>query len=109
VTVRLPKIEAPPEESANQDRAVLEKKSKKKDEEKLDEVIFVVDNGEAKTVVVKRGLSDDTYVEISGNELEGKEVVSGPFKAINRDLENGSKVKVDNKAGRRMGANVARN
>lgn len=109
VTVRLPKVEARPEEPSNQGGVSLERKSKKKEEEKLDEVIFVVDKGETKTVVVKRGLSDDTYVEVSGKELEGKEVVSGPFKAINRDLENGSKVKVDNKAGRRMGTNVAQN
>jgi len=110
VTVRLPKVEAPPEEeSGEEERAKLEKKPKKKEEEKLDEVIFVVDNGETKTVVVKRGLSDDTYVEISGEELDGKEVVSGPFKAINRDLENGSKVKVDNKAGRRTGPSVTQN
>lgn len=109
VTVRLPKVEARSQEPEEQGGAILEKKPKKKEEEKLDEVIFVVENGEAKTVVVKRGLSDDTYVEVSGAELEGKEVVSGPFKAINRDLENGSKVKVDNKAGRRMGPNVAQN
>jgi len=109
VTVRLPKVEERSEEPSAQGGVVLEKKSKKKEEEKLDEVVFVVDNGEAKTVIVKRGLSDDTYVEITGSELEGKEVVSGPFKAINRDLENGSKVKVDNKAGRRTGTSPAQN
>jgi HlyD family secretion protein len=109
VTVRLPKMEARLEQPEEEGGAVLEKKPKKKEEEKLDEVVFVVDNGEAKTVVVKRGLSDDTYVEITGTDMDGKEVVSGPFKAINRDLENGSKVKVDNKAGRRTGPNVAQN
>ena len=108
VTVRLPKMDARPEEP-EEGAVTLEKKPKKKEEEKFDEVIFVVDNGEVKTVVVKRSLSDDTYVEVSGEALEGKEVVSGPFKAINRDLENGSKVKVDNKTNRRMGANVAQN
>jgi len=108
VTVRLPKMDARPEEP-EEGAVALEKKPKKKEEEKFDEVIFVVDNGEVKTVVVKRSLSDDTYVEVSGEALEGKEVVSGPFKAINRDLENGSKVKVDNKTNRRMGANVAQN
>ena len=61
----------------------------------------------AKTAVVKRGLSDDSYVEVSGENLEGAEVVSGPFKAINRELEVDSKVKVDNKIGKRTGGTVA--
>lgn len=110
VTVRLPKKPEMAADQSDQGGARLERQPKKKEEEKLDEVIFVVENGEAKTVVVKRGLSDDTYVEVSGEGIEGMEVVSGPFKAINRDLENGSKVKVDNTANRRLGgAAVAQN
>ncbi len=108
VTVRVPKK---PEgmEGPKDGEAVLAATSKKKEEDKLDEVIFVADGGTAKTVVVKRGLSDDTYVEVKGDSLEGREVVSGPFKAINRDLENESKVKVDNKTARKTGATVAEN
>ena len=45
-------------------------------------------------------------VEVKADELEGKEVVSGPFKAINRDLEVDSKVKVDNKLARKTGASA---
>ena len=55
---------------------------------------------------VKRGLSDDTYVEVKGENIEGAEVVSGSFKAINRDLENGSSVKVENKTVKRTGASA---
>lgn len=107
VTVRLPKMDMKREDAPDQGGVSLEKK-KKKEEEKLEEVVFVVENGQAKTVVVKRGLSDDTYVEVSGKDLDGKEVVSGPFKAINRDLENNAKVKVDNKV-RRSAMNMASN
>ena len=46
-------------------------------------------------------------VEVTGEGLEGKEVVSGPFKAINRDLEKDTKVKVDNKNARQTGSSVA--
>jgi len=64
--------------------------------EKPKEVVFLVDNNVAKTVEVKRGISDDTYTEIVSGLKEGAEVVSGSYKAINRELEDGVKVKVEN-------------
>jgi HlyD family secretion protein len=96
------KVEEPREGEARLDV----NKAKKKEEEKLEEVVFLVADGGAKTVPVKRGLSDDTYVEVKGEKLDSAEVVSGPFKAINRDLENGSKVKVENKMAKRTGASA---
>ena len=105
VTVRMPKeTQSPKEDPAEGEAQFAGAKSKKKDEDKLEEVVFVVDNGKVMTVAVKRGLSDDAYVEVSGQNLEGTEIVSGPFKAINRDLEKDAKVKVDNKQGRKTGA-----
>jgi HlyD family secretion protein len=106
VTVRMPKdekkVEAPKEGEAQLDV----NKAKKKEEDKLEEVVFVIADGKAKTIPVKRGLSDDTYVEVKGENLEGAEVVSGPFKAINKDLENGAIVKVENKTAKRTGSSV---
>lgn len=64
--------------------------------EKPKEVVFIVDNNSAKTVEVKRGISDDSYVEIVSGLDENKEVVSGSYKAINRELDDGAKVKVEN-------------
>ncbi|MCU0454187.1 MAG: efflux RND transporter periplasmic adaptor subunit [Bacteroidetes bacterium] len=110
VTVRMPKEDKEkPEEEGEEGGAkfVSSNSEKKKEEEKLDEVVFVVKDGQVSTVKVKRGLSDDSHVEVTGEGLEGAEIVSGPFKAINRDLEAGSKVKVDNKRGRRTGASAA--
>ncbi len=57
------------------------------------EVVFVVEGDHAKMVPVKRGISDDYYVEITSGLEEGQEVVSGGYKAINRDLEDGKKIK----------------
>jgi HlyD family secretion protein len=108
VTVRMPKQPEGETDQPQEGEAQFQT-NRKKSEEKLDEVIFVVEDGVAKTVVVKRGLSDEAYVEVSGENLEGKEVVSGPFRAINRELENGSKVKVDNKTTRRTGSSVPEN
>jgi len=70
---------------------------KKKDEPpKPVEVIFQHDGDAVKQVPVKRGISDDSFVEIIEGVTEGAEVISGGFKAINRELEDGKKVKVDN-------------
>ena len=60
------------------------------------EVVFLADNGKAKLAQVKRGISDDSYVELTEGVTESQEVVSGGYKAINKELEDGKKMKVDN-------------
>ncbi len=102
VTTRMPKMEKKEEEQAPAEgEAQLEATKKKKKEEQVNEVIFLVENGKAKMVKVKRGISNDTHVELLEGGEEGKEVVSGPFRVISRELEDGSTVKVDNRSGRR--------
>lgn len=64
--------------------------------EKPKEVVFTVENNVVKMVEVKRGISDDSYVEIISGLDENVEVVSGSYKAISRELENGMKVRIDN-------------
>ena len=64
--------------------------------EKPIEVVFVVDKGKVKQVPVKRGISDETTVEIISGLSDSDEVVSGSYKAINRELEDGSTIKIDN-------------
>jgi HlyD family secretion protein len=103
VTVRIPKkekAEEPKEGEAHLQTAA------KKDNDKLEEVVFVVKDGKATTLPVKRGISNDTYVEVTANSIEGQEIVTGPFRAINRDLESGAKVKVDNKTVTHTGASA---
>lgn len=60
------------------------------------ECVFIVENGKAKMVPVKRGINDEGFAEIQTGLTENVEVVSGSYKAINRDLEDGSVVKVEN-------------
>ena len=70
------------------------KSGRKSDEkEKPIEVVFAVDGDKAKMVPVKRGIADDAYVEILEGVTEGQEVVSGGYKAISRDLEDGKKIR----------------
>ncbi len=68
------------------------------------EVVFVVEDGVAKAIPVSRGISDDSHVEIVEGLEEGMKVVSGSYKAINRELEDGSKVRVREPRDKRKGA-----
>jgi HlyD family secretion protein len=57
------------------------------------EVVFVVEGERVKMVPVKIGISDDNYWEITQGLAEGQEVISGGYRAISRDLEDGKKIK----------------
>jgi HlyD family secretion protein len=63
------------------------------------EVVFLADNGKAKMVVVETGISDDNYLEIKKGVEEGNEIISGSYRAISRELEDGSIISVDQKLG----------
>lgn len=105
VTSRLPK-DARKSDSKLSDKEQAEQKeaqefgglAKKKEKlEKPPDVVFTVDAGKAKALPVKRGISDDAFYEIIEGLPEGLEVVSGSYKAIARELEDGKELKVDNK------------
>jgi HlyD family secretion protein len=66
---------------------------KSKDAIKQIEVVFVLEGDHAKMVPVKIGISDDNYWEITEGLTEGQEVVSGGFKAITRELDDGKKIR----------------
>ena len=57
------------------------------------DVVFVVEGDHVKMVPVKIGISDDSYWEITDGLKEGEEIVSGGFRAISRELEDGSKIR----------------
>ena len=48
---------------------------------------------------VKTGIQSDELIEILEGLREGEEIVTGSYRAISRDLENGGEVTVDNDAG----------
>lgn len=110
VTTRLPKEEKERQEQA---RKLAAKEQAEGAEEVPDEVarrrrgnhaprpvevVFGLKEGRAVMWPVKRGISDDTHVEILSGLEEGVEIVTGGYKAINRELEEGKPVKVDNTA-----------
>jgi len=91
-------------------------KSEEKDEgesgtfekKKPKEVVFLAKNGKAKMVVVETGISDDNYLQIKNGIQEGDEVISGSYRAISRELENGSVIRVEQKKNT-QGEEVAEN
>lgn len=98
VTVRMPKVEGPAPEQTGEGEARLEtRNTNEQPKNKATEIIFIVKDGKAVSVPVKRGISDDSRMEITEGAEEGMEVVSGPYRAINRELENDVAVKIENK------------
>jgi HlyD family secretion protein len=60
---------------------------------KLSDVVFVVEGDHVKATPVKIGICDDDYWEITSGLTNGQEIISGGYRAISRDLQDGSKVK----------------
>lgn len=60
----------------------------------IQEVVFLVDKGEVKMQVVKTGIQDNTNIQILDGLTEGQEVVSGPYRAISKTLNDGDNIKV---------------
>jgi HlyD family secretion protein len=101
VTTRVPKkTNAPPASSSgivNTVRAAADAPKKdgdKRESQKPIEVIFALEGDHVKMMPVKRGISDDAFVEITEGVSENLDVIAGGYKAINRELEDGKHVKV---------------
>ena len=95
LTTRMPKTDMKQGTSEEQTPMAVTTTTKKKEENKAQEIVFVVDNGVAKSTPVQRGISDDQWIEVTGGLKDSLQVVSGSYKAINRELEDGSKVRVE--------------
>jgi HlyD family secretion protein len=82
---------------ANSEPAVAElvgSGRRSRDSQKPLEVVFVVEGNRVRMVPVKLGISDADYWEIVEGLQEGQEVVSGGYKVVHRDLQDGARVRV---------------
>lgn len=68
----------------------------KADKDGFVEVVFCIENGRAVARQVKTGIQSDERIEILEGLKEGEEVVTGSYRAISKDLENGAVVRIDN-------------
>ncbi|MBK7106585.1 MAG: efflux RND transporter periplasmic adaptor subunit [Ignavibacteriae bacterium] len=97
VTARMPKNNAKKVETTKPEENGKSEENKEK--AKPVEVVFVEEGNLAKMVEVKTGISDDTYMEIKSGLKEGQMIISGPYKAISKELNDSTKVKITNKRG----------
>jgi HlyD family secretion protein len=63
----------------------------RKEENKV--VVFVHENGVAKMVEVKTGISDYDFIEITSGISDSTEVVTGPFLVVSKRLKDGDKIR----------------
>jgi HlyD family secretion protein len=59
-------------------------------------IAFVVSDGKVSAVPVKAGIQSESHIEIVEGLQAGQDVVSGSYRAISRDLADGTLVKVNN-------------
>ena len=60
------------------------------------EIVFVVGHGKAEARQVRTGIQGETHIEIVEGLSSGEEIVIGNYRAISRDLQDGSMVVVTN-------------
>jgi len=61
-------------------------------------VVFVLGtDAKVKKVVVKTGIQDINYIEITGGIKEGEEIITGPYDIVNKTLKENDQVKVVDK------------
>ena len=104
VTTRLPRTAAATgaDKSSNSSTPVPEKTGEthsprdRKSSESIrpNEVVFAMEGDHAKMIPVKTGITDGDYYEIVSGVTEGQVIISGGYKAISKDLEDGRKVKL---------------
>lgn len=90
-----PKMGPPSEDG--EEEGIIQVKTDKKENIKPKEVVFLIKDGKAKLVEVETGLSDDNYIAVLKGLEGGEQVVSGSYKAISRELNDGLQVRVEEK------------
>lgn len=66
------------------------------DSEDFRKVVFINEDGTAKRVEVETGISDNSYIQIMSGLKGGEEVVTGSYRILSRELENGDKIVTEN-------------
>ena len=92
VTTRSNKPAGAPNEGQQNNDTSAEDEKKPKKEEVIKEVVFVDVNGKAETKEVKTGISDFENIEILSGLKPGDVIISGPYIAVSKNLNNGDLV-----------------
>lgn len=62
-------------------------------DEKYEEVVFLYEADTARMVAVTTGIQDDEFINITSGLESGTEVISGPYSALSKELDNGSELR----------------
>lgn len=73
-----------------------ESESRPGSQEDFRKVVFINDDGTAKRVEVETGISDNTFMQIMSGLDAGQEVVTGSYRVLSRELQDGDKIIVSN-------------
>lgn len=68
----------------------------KADKDGFVEIVFVIEKGKAVARQVTTGIQSDELIEVVTGLKEGDEVVTGSYRAISKDLDNGAEVTINN-------------
>jgi HlyD family secretion protein len=69
-------------------------------DEDLREVVFVAEADSARMVEVTTGIADDTHMEIKAGLSGDETIITGPYSAVSRELEPGTKIQTQARGGR---------
>lgn len=63
------------------------------DNQEYEEVVFLFEADTARMVPVGTGIQDDEFIHITEGITQGVQLVSGPYSALSKDIENGSELR----------------
>jgi len=78
-------------------QAVTARENEDEDNDKVEEVVFVLEADTLRKVVVKTGIQDDQKIHVLSGIKNDETVVTGPYSILAKDLEEGEKVVVEDK------------
>ena len=76
-------------------------------EEDLRQVVFLAQDGKARMTEVKTGISDDTHIHVRSGLEVGQTIVTGPYRAVSRQLRPGMAIRTPGGGGERGGPATA--
>jgi HlyD family secretion protein len=91
-----------PEKKAEPDSTAKKGSGEKPEDVPPVKVVFQIKDGTVKQVQIVTGTSSDTEWEIKSGLEEGWEVVTGPYRILSKQLNDGDAVTVDNSMKREM-------
>ncbi len=71
-----------------------DKKNKKASDDELEEVVFVMEADTVRMVKVTTGIQDDEYILVKSGLKKGETIVTGPYSAISKKLDEGDAVRI---------------